>query len=402
LKHLLFIPCALALLAVSISVSFLSRNTREASGNSSEQPIFKHAPGSPFAVAGGLGNVAIGDMNNDGKPDLVGTTRKPGSVSVLPGQGDGRFGTPLNTPLTTPEGPGESVLGDVNRDGNLDLAFITHDSYAVTLLLGDGKGHLAVAPNSPIIMKEGHHPHTHGLAMGDLNGDGKLDLATVNSSDNDISVVFGDGRGNFTRAPSTFAVGPSPYPMALADVNSDGHPDIVATATATGPQRAQQLPFSRALTLLLNDGHGSFRSSRLPLRTGEPWFVAIGDLNGDRKVDLVVTHHEQSSLTVLLGDGRGGFSETSGSPFDFGHNVFKIALADPNRDGKLDAIGAAGDSVRVMLGDGRGGFRPAPDSPFLTSGGTWTFALGDVNGDGKLDVVTAGVESGKVSVLLGN
>lgn len=401
MKHFIVIPCALALLAASISLSFLSYETGDANGSGSEQPIFKHAPGSPFAVAGGLGNVVMGDMNNDGRPDLVGTGGKPGNVCVLPGQGDGRFGAALKTPLTSPEGPGDLVLGDVNSDANLDLAFVTHDSYGVTLLLGDGKGRLAFAPNSPILMKDGHHPHTHGLAMADFNGDGKLDLATVNNADNDISVAVGDGRGNFTRAPAAFAVGPSPYPLAVGDVNNDGHPDIVATTTATGPQRAQQLPFSRALTLLLNDGHGSFRSNKLPLRTGQPWFVAIGDVNGDRKADLVATHHEQSALTVLFGDGRGGFTEMSGSPFDFGHNVFRAALADVNRDGKPDVIAAAGDGVRVMLGDGRGGFRPAPDSPFLTSGGTWTFSQGDVNGDGRIDVVTAGVESGKVSVLLG-
>jgi len=188
--------------------------------------------------------------------------------------------------------------------------------------------------------------------------------------------------------------------LALGDVNNDGHPDIVATATATGPQRAQQLPFSRALTLLLNDGRGDFRSSQLPLRTGQPWFVAIGDVNGDRKPDLVATHHEQNELTVLLGDGRGGFTETSGSPFDFGHSAFSIAIADTNRDGKPDVVGASGDGVRVMLGDGRGGFKPAPNSPFLTGRGTWSFAIGDVNGDGKTDVVSAG--GGMVSVLLGN
>jgi hypothetical protein len=401
LKHFFVIPFALALLAASISLSFSSCKAGGASGSSSDQPIFAHAPGSPFAVAGDPGNVVIGDMNKDDKPDLVVTGGKSRSISVLPGHGDGRFGAALNTPLTAPESPGELVLGDVNSDGNLDLAFVSHNSYAVTLLLGDGTGGLAFAPTSPIMMKDGHHPHTHGLAMGDLNGDSKLDLATVNNADNDISVAFGDGRGNFTRAPSPFAVGPSPYPSALGDVNNDGHPDIVATATATGPQRAQQLPFSRALTLLLNDGRGVFRSSQLPLRTDQPWFVAIGDVNGDHKADLVATHHERSELTVLLGDGRGGFTETSASPFDFGHSVFSIALADTNRDGKLDVIGASGEGVRVMLGDGRGGFRAAPNSPFLTGGGTWSFAIGDVNGDGKTDVVTASVESGKVSVLLG-
>jgi hypothetical protein len=363
--------------------------------------MFAHAPGSPFALAGDPGNVVIGDLNKDGKPDLIVTGGRSRSISVLLGQGDGRFRVPREPALTASESPGEMALGDVNNDGSLDLAFVTHDSYGVTLLLGDGKGGLAFAPNSPILMKDGHHPHTHGLGIGDLNGDSKLDLATVNNADNDISVAFGDGRGNFTRAPSTFAVGPSPYPLALGDVNNDSHPDIVATTTATGPQRAQQLPFSRALTLLLNDGHGTFRSSQLPLRTGQPWFVAIGDVNGDGKADLVATHHDQGELTVLLGDGKGGFTETSGSPFDFGHNVFSIGLADTNRDGKPDVVAAAGDGVGVMLGDGRGGFKSAPNSPFLTGRGTWRFAKGDVNRDGKTDLVTASGDSGTVSVLLG-
>jgi hypothetical protein len=250
-------------------------------------------------------------------------------------------------------------------------------------------------------MKEGRHPHTHGLALGDLNGDRKLDLITVNNSDNDVSVSFGDGRGGFTRAPATFAVGPSPYPLALGDVNNDGHPDIIATATATGPMRRQQLPSSFALTLLLNDGSGGFRRSELPLRTGQPWNVAIGDVNGDRKMDLVATHHEQSELSVLLGDGAGHFAEAGSSPFDFGHSAFEVVLADVNHDGRLDAVTAAGEGVRVMLGDGRGNFKPAPGSPFLTGRGVWRLALADLNGDAKLDVVTTNLESRSISILIG-
>ena len=138
------------------------------------------------------------------------------------------------------------------------------------------------------------------------------------------------------------------------------------------------------------------------MRTGEPWFVAIGDVNGDRKPDLVVTHHEKHELTVLLGDGAGRFREAADSPFDMGHNAYQMVLADVNRDGRTDILATAGDGIRIMLGDGSGGFRPAPQSPLETGRGTWRMAVGDINRDGKLDVVTCNSESKSVSVLLGN
>jgi hypothetical protein len=391
--------------AVVSLVSFLmmiclsSCSAGHANGDSTQQPIFAVAPGSPVSVPCGASNVVSGDLNKDGKPDLLVTCGEGRALTVLLGTGGGQFRASNQIPV--PDIPGDVALGDLNGDDKLDLAIDSHDSYGVVVLLGDGKGGLALAPNSPIVMKEGQHPHTHGLAIGDLNGDRKLDLITVNNADNDVSIALGDGRGGFTRAPATFAVGPSPYPMALGDVNNDGYPDIIATATATGPLRRQQLPSSFALTLLLNDGHGVFRASQLPLRTGQPWFAAIGDVNGDSKADVVATHHDQSKLTVLLGDGAGRFTEGSSSPFDFGNNVFQILLADVNNDGRVDALAAADVGVRVMLGDGRGTFKPAPGSPFATGKGVWRLAVADVNADGKLDVVTSNLESRSIGILLG-
>ena len=404
MNHSIVIPSILTLFATLLSIVFLSCDPGGPALDTTQSPLFTPATGPPITVTGGPSNVAVGDMNKDGNPDLVVTSEQPRTVTVLLGAGgsDARFRGPSGSAVTVADVPGEMVLGDVNGDTNLDVAFVTHDSYGVTILLGDGKGGVALAANSPIVMKQGDHPHTHGLAMEDLNRDGKLDLVTVNNADNDVSVAFGDGRGNFGLAQgSPFAVGPSPYPLALGDLNKDGYPDIVATSTATGPQRAQQLPFSRALTLLLADGRGGFRNSQLPLRTGQPWFVVIGDVNGDRKPDLLATHHDQSELTVLLGDGTGNFKEVSASPFDFGHNAWHMVLVDVNRDGKQDVIAAAGDGVRVMLGDGGGGFTPAPHSPFLTGKGIWRIAIGDVNRDGKVDVITANSESKTVGVLLG-
>lgn len=402
MKHYLAVASLLSLSAVVISVVFLSCKGGGTSAGNAAEPSFVQAPGSPIAIAGGPGNLVMGDMNKDGKLDLVVATGQSRSIAVLLGRGNAQFQAPRYIQLTGSESPGEIALGDLNGDSALDLVYVTHDSYGVTLLLGDGQGGLVLAPNSPIVMKAGQHPHTHGLAIGDMNGDGKLDLTTVNNADNDVSVALGDGRSNFANAPgSPFAVGPSPYPHTLGDVNNDGRLDIVATTTATGPARAQQLRFSRALTLLLNDGRGGFRASQLPLRSGEPWFVAIGDFNGDRKPDLAATHHEQNALSVMLGDGRGGFAEPGHSPFNYGHNVFQTVVADVNRDGKQDVIAAAGDGFRVMLGDGRGNFQLSTNSPIVTGKGIWRLAAADLNGDGRADIVTSNSDSNGVSVMLG-
>ena len=390
--------CTVAVVATLSVTFFLSSCNAREYVNSAQRPIFAPAPGSPITVACGASQVVVGDLNNDSKPDLIVACEETRALTVLLATGGGFR---ASNPIPVPDPPGNIVFGDVNGDRNLDLAVDSHDSYGVVLLLGDGKGGLALAPNSPIVMKDGQHPHTHGLAIGDVNGDRKLDLITANNADNDVSIALGDGRGGFTRAPATFAVGPSPYPFALGDVNNDGHPDIIATASATGPMRAQQLASSFALTLLLNDGRGGFRRSDLPIRTGQPWSAAIGDINGDRKPDVAATHHEQSKLTVMLGDGAGHFKEAPSSPFDLGRNAFQVILADVNRDGRLDAQAAAGEGVLVMLGDGSGAFKPAPGSPFPAGRGVWRFAVADINGDGKVDIVTSNLESRSVGVLLG-
>lgn len=395
------IPRCLTLFPISIAfylLFFTSCQSGNVNALQTQQSFFTDARNSPISVADGPSNLIIGDMNNDKKLDLVVTCGESKKVNVLLGKGDGQF-TATTSTTTVPDSPGDIALGDVNADGKLDLAIASHDSYSVILLLGNGNGGLTIAPNSPIVMKVGQHPHTHGLALADMNRDNRLDLVSVNNADNDISIALGDGRGGFTPAPgSPFGVGPSPYPLAVGDVNGDGWLDIVATATATGPSRAQQLPLSRALTLLMADGRGGFRPTLLPLRTGEPWFAAIGDLNGDRKPDIVATHHDLSQLTILLGDGRGGFIEATSSPFNLGHQALHAAVADANRDGKMDVLAAAGDSVRVMLGDGRGGFATGP--AIFSTKGAWRLDLGDLNGDGKIDMATSNSESNTVSVLL--
>jgi hypothetical protein len=363
-------------------------------------PVLVPAQGSPISVSG-ANNVLLGDMNNDGRSDLIVTSGRSRRVTILLGQGDGRFITGTNGAFGVPDSADEMAIGDVNGDKNLDLALASHDSYNVVLLFGTGRGTVQPAPSSPIVMKNGRQPHTHGLAIADFNGDGKADLATVNSdNDNDVAVVLGDGRGHFTRAAgSPFAVGRSPYPLAVGDLDTDGRVDIVVTSSGLGPPGAA--PYNDGLTALFGDGRGGFRRSQLSVRTGRTWFVAIADVNRDKKPDLVTTHTEDSRLSVLLGDGRGGFAETSDSPLDLGHKAWHMGLADLNRDGNTDVLAAADTGVRVLQGNGRGGFMQGPGSAFATGKGTWRLALGDVNADGNADVATSNLETDNVSVLLG-
>jgi hypothetical protein len=365
-------------------------------------PLLVPATGSPIRVLQAPGNVAIGDVNNDRRPDLVATSSSDRRVAVLLGQGDGGFALPAAGLMEVPENPHEIAVGDLNRDGNLDIALASHESYNVVLLHGDGRGGFRPAANSPLAMKDGRQPHTHGLGIADFNADGNPDLATVNSNDdNDVAVALGDGRGGFTRAGgSPFAVGPAPYPMALGDLDSDGRMDIVVTSTGLSRTSGAAAAAER-LTALFGDGRGGFKRSAIPVKTARTWYAAFGDLNGDGKQDLVTTHTEDRLLSVLLGDGRGKFTELPNSPLDLGEKAWYVAVADLNHDRHADVVAAADTGLRVMLGDGRGGFTPAPGSPFATGKGTWRLAVGDVNADGKADVAASNLESRSVAVFLG-
>jgi hypothetical protein len=340
-------------------------------------------------VSGQPGSILSSDLDGDGRLDLVVTGSRSSAIVVLAGDGRGGFTRAAGPALAVPLPPHLVAAGDLDRDGKTDLAATAHDSHGVWVWRGDGRFGFTAAPGSPFPALAGGRAHNHGLALADVDGDADLDVLTTDDVAHVVAVLRNDGRGALEPSPrSPFSTGSEPYPPALADLNGDGRLDVITPDVRAG-----------TVSVLLGDGQAGFAPATAAGVTARPYFVATGDVDGDGKLDAVVTHDDVSRVTVLVGDGRGGLRPATGPPLDAGRRGWKAALHDMDRDGRLDLVLAA-NGVVVMLGDGRGGFSAAPGSPFPTGRGSWSLALGDFDADGRTDAATADFEAGTVSVLL--
>jgi len=274
------------------------------------------------------------------------TTRRllwiPKAVSILlalSAAASAQFRPAPGSPITVGAAPYSVVTWDFNTDGRLDLAIANFSDGTVTVLLGNGSGGFTAAPGSPFAA--GSNPQS--LVVGDFNGDGKSDLAVANFNTNTVTVLLGNGAGGFAAAPSSpFLVGAAPISVAAADFNGDGKVDL-AIATEV----------DNAVTVLLGNGSGGFTAAPgSPVAVGSaPDFVAVGDFNGDGKQDLAVADFLGGTVTVLVGSGTGGFTAGPGSPFPTDEGPISIAVGDFNEDGKADlAIANSGKKdITVLL-----------------------------------------------------
>jgi hypothetical protein len=352
------------------------------------QAQFAAAPGSPFAVGSMPRSVAAADFNGDGKLDLVTANFGANTVTVLLGNGSGGFTAAHGSPFTVGPMPAFVAVGDLNGDGNPDLVIANFGGNTITVLLGNGLGGFAPALGS--LFAVGANPQS--AAIGDLNGDGNLDIVTVNSGDNTVTVLLGNGSGGFTAAAgSPFAVGTNPQSVAIGDINRDRKPDIVTANSG-----------DNTVTVLLGNGSGQFTPDPgNPFAAGaNPQSVAVGDLNGDGNPDIVTANAGDNTVTALLGDGTGNFA--AGAHITVGSKPSSVMLKDLNGDGVPDlATANSGDNtVTVLLGNGSGGFTAAAGSPFAVGASPLGVALGDFNGDGQLDLATANLGGNTVTVLL--
>jgi hypothetical protein len=351
-------------------------------------------------VGKGPGSIALVDVNHDGKLDILVANTESETLSVLLGDGKGHFVAAPGVPCATGKGPNDIAVGDFNGDGNLDVVIANTGTPYLTILLGDGKGGFKPSPHSPF--DTASYPHVHGVAVGDFNGDGKLDVVTDSWGHNQILMLTGDGAGNLNTPGKFFNVGKRPYErLRSGDFNKDGVADVVTTDLD-----------QNAVTILLGDGRGGFTEAPgSPFAAGEaPWAQVIDDINKDGNLDVVVIPYapnvkdpKQVGMTVLLGDGKGKFTTMRGSPFSLAGCVGpdRIAAGDLNGDGLRDIVVscAQSNSLVFFMGARAGGFQISSRS--LKDVGWSGLAVADLNGDGKDDVVVSNNLSGTITILFG-
>lgn len=333
-------------------------------------------------VGDGPAAVAAGDLDGDGHQDLVVANQLSDDLTILLGDGTGHLVNAGRVPGG--ENPADVALADLNEDGNLDIVVANHDTDYLTILHGNGTGSFRAAPNSPLSIEVA--PHPHAVRAVDINADGHADLVVDSRRGEGLLILRGLGNGRFASPGRRIPMGGDPYRgMAIADIDGDGrldlatpNPDHVGIVFGASPERFE---FGR--------------TSRIPTRA--PFAVALGDLSGDGIVDLVVASETANVVRVLLGDGTGAFTEAEESPFDMPTGAKKIIVGDFNGDGLRDAAITSYMSADVLLLLGgpsiRTGWVPGGEHP-------WGAVAVDLDEDGTDDLVILDYASSEGAVYL--
>jgi hypothetical protein len=282
------------------------------------------------------------------------------------------------------------VIADFNNDGKMDLAVVNRGSFNVSILLGDGAGDFTSSGNFPT---GGTFGEPSALSVGDFNGDGKNDVAVSKPNVHLISILLGDGTGQLG-APADFSVGENPGKSAVGDFNGDGKVDLVIADSGFN---------SGGVYVLLGNGTGSF-GSPTKLDTGSrPGYVIVADFNGDNKSDLALSNigFGFNKISIFTGIGNGTF--TGPVNLTVGSTPEGLVAGDFNKDGFVDLAVANADSnnVSILKGDGLGGFGAATN--FLAGSFPTPIASGDFDNDGNLDLAVGSNQTGdRISILRGD
>ena len=325
-------------------------------------------------------SVISGDFDEDGHLDIA-TANDDRNLSVLFGDGLGDFSEASKFSIVDPselagsrdkDSPDSLISNDFNDDGHLDIAVASADQDNVSILLGDGLGSFS----EPSHFDVGEFPIA--LISDDFDGNGTLDLATVNLFNEDISILLGDGSGHFSDGINV-TIGDGRFLFPRGGVSFDKDAPISLTSGDFDGNGVVDILMANIwgddLWILFGDSLGSFSepvSIELPYSNEQtstllspywdsyfqlPELLTPGDFNDDGALDVAVGRFGRASISILLGDGKGGFSDSS--DLFVGDTLRLIDSEDFDKDGHLDIVVGEGsyiENIPVLFGDGKGGF----------------------------------------------
>ena len=351
----------------------------------------KHEAYSSLETQNAVG-INVGHFNDDNILDIAAIFESSGNVIILLGHGNASFAITGTYSTGDDSAPRIVVTGDFNNDGQTDLATCNAGTDSVGILLGHGNGTFATVVTYSL--GEGSRPFF--LTIGDLNHDNRLDIVVANSGTNSVGILLGSGDGTLLDV-ETYATGDGAHSLsvALGDFNNDGHLDI-AVANAD----------MDTVGFLFGYGNGKYREQvTFPIgETSYPYYVATGDLNGDNYIDVAVAHQHGDEIGILLMAENGTVLERTGFLTGSGSMPSYICIADLNRDEIVDiAVVAYGiNGISILFGTGNGGFLLGK----LVSPGIITqplgLAIGDFNVDAQLDLAVVNYLTSDIVIYLAN
>jgi hypothetical protein len=322
--------------------------------------------------------IAAADFNGDGKIDLAGIDLTESTLSILLGNGDGTFQSPIS--YSVADYPAGIAVGDFNNDGKPDLALEGSSGglHMLTIFLGNGDGTFAALPAVPA----GAGTYLPSLAIGDFNGDGNADIATANVDNlaDNVAIFLGNGDGTFQAYKNTQVNASSSFPIAdvkVGDLNRDGKLDVAALIAPMGA-------IPGTLYVLLGTGNGDF-GSPISVTTKQPaGQFALGDINGDGITDVVTNG---GGIEYLRGRGDGTFE--SQAQIETFSGTFGIALGDLNADNRLDVLTSTFYDGSTIVMNEKGGFGEPVTLPTGSAVVSYQTAIADFNNDGQPDFVAS-------------
>ena len=353
-----------------------------------------------FSVGGIPRALGVADFNADGAQDIV-TVNSNGTGSILSNNGVGNFQVASNFIISTNSSSffqASLAIGDLNNDNRPDLAVAGGDSNSFYTLLNNSGNF----PNSVQTTFQNLSFTPRSIAIAQVIGDGNADIVVAGSGNfsdaiSATAILPGNGSGTFTAGNAVFSpTGTSPSSVAVADFNHDGRNDLVTTNATTND-----------VSVLLNNGADKFGPNTFPT-VASPGTIIAADFNGDGNLDTAVGTLQTSSsggngITISLGDGRGGVSNTQS--VGSASTTSALIAADVNNDSRLDLIAALNqnNAVGVFINTGNNAqLFAAPPTPLISVGFTIrAFAVGDFNNDGRTDLVVTSSFNNSIAILFG-